>query len=509
MRTIHTIGLLLMTILAHTQDKFPKSSGLFVHTDKVIYQNNERIWFTAYILNLPSPDSAILYNTLYITLINGKTHAPVLSARYVMDAAISQGSLLLPDTLSPGDYSLVAYTNNYPRNPYDKEFQQWISVRSLNKAPFRVPAASRKQPVANGRTMPPTKVWVSLVPDSMDYHRRSKSTWKVRFIDENGRPVKGIFSVSCVYAKRLPDERKQDIQHFYYVGQYGPEKKVTLTNNLDITKPVNGYVTLGEKKPRKPVRMVLMKGKSMLSFKTREDGTFTLPDSTLYAPANSTAVVSAAGGWNQSISRVHVVETMDSINRQLARQDYPYTIPMNPRDPLDTSVFSGQELMGRYRQLREVVIKANNEPGFINGMPVKEDSTCGSWVCSAGHWRCTKTFPSIPAIAGQRYFDPVREMYIVFKGCPQDFSQQEFIKKVNPTYYAEEFPVEDYSNSESADELHLNTTLYWEYMLATNTKGEATFSFYTNDLTGIFTCGIQAITETDPVSLYCNINVVE
>ncbi|QJB36605.1 hypothetical protein HF324_01495 [Chitinophaga oryzae] len=134
-------ALLLLTILLYTphivaQNRDINSTGLYIHTDKHIYTPAEKIWFTGYLLNIRATDT-LPYHTLFVALINPNTRKPVLNERFAFDRGVAKGLLVLPDTLPPGDYALVGYTNNYIADNHEQEFQQWISVRKPHQPPLR------------------------------------------------------------------------------------------------------------------------------------------------------------------------------------------------------------------------------------------------------------------------------------------------------------------------------------------------------------------------------------
>ncbi len=85
------------------------SAALFLHTDKAIYTNNEKIWFSAYLLNTYKPYKE--HRILYIALINNTNHQVALTDKFVISDAKSINSLTLPDTILPGRYRLHAYTD--------------------------------------------------------------------------------------------------------------------------------------------------------------------------------------------------------------------------------------------------------------------------------------------------------------------------------------------------------------------------------------------------------------
>ncbi len=86
------------------------SATLFLHCDKTIYTNNETIWFAAYLqANRGTPIEK--HHTLSVALFNEESKRINLSELYVMEAGLASGSIVLPDTIVPGNYQLMAYTN--------------------------------------------------------------------------------------------------------------------------------------------------------------------------------------------------------------------------------------------------------------------------------------------------------------------------------------------------------------------------------------------------------------
>lgn len=78
---------------------------LFLHTDKSIYIPNESIWFKAYVLN------GFLQNeVLYLRLLDEKKQI-VLQKEFEVYDIRAHGDMLIPATTSPGNYTIVAYTD--------------------------------------------------------------------------------------------------------------------------------------------------------------------------------------------------------------------------------------------------------------------------------------------------------------------------------------------------------------------------------------------------------------
>ena len=110
----------------HYQQKHP-SSLLFAHFDKTIYTNSENVWFTAYLLNCAKPE---LHNTLAVALVNDLDKTVVLQKKFVMESGIAFGNLLLPDTIAPGNYSFLIYTNRLVNNKPESLFQQPVTIKT-------------------------------------------------------------------------------------------------------------------------------------------------------------------------------------------------------------------------------------------------------------------------------------------------------------------------------------------------------------------------------------------
>lgn len=115
---------------------------LYLHADKSVYVHNENIWFTAYILN--SPHDLPENHTLYVCLSNRATHGVVASEKFIMQNGLAAGYMFLPDSISPGDYDLLAYTNMYIYERSPRPFQQLVKLR----------APSTTSPLAPKQTTP-------------------------------------------------------------------------------------------------------------------------------------------------------------------------------------------------------------------------------------------------------------------------------------------------------------------------------------------------------------------
>ncbi len=111
-----------------------KPSLLFVHFDKNVYTSNEQAWFTAYLLSSKIPFDK--YHTLVVNLIRDDDSAVLSNEKFVMGNAFSFGSMKLPDSLLPGNYSLHVYTNVLSDGRPQTSFVQPITIKSAIESRF-------------------------------------------------------------------------------------------------------------------------------------------------------------------------------------------------------------------------------------------------------------------------------------------------------------------------------------------------------------------------------------
>jgi hypothetical protein len=113
---------------------------LYCHLDKNIYIHNENIWFAAYVLN---PDTAVKQHTLRALLVEESTKKIRASERYVIEGGrLAGGALFLPDSLPPGKYNFIAYTNTYLNLSNQVAFQQPIIIKGRSNSVERKPVAT-------------------------------------------------------------------------------------------------------------------------------------------------------------------------------------------------------------------------------------------------------------------------------------------------------------------------------------------------------------------------------
>ncbi|RNL56093.1 hypothetical protein [Pedobacter jejuensis] len=111
-----------------------KSSTLFIHFDKNIYTNNDKVWFTGYLLKTATDLSK--YNSLYLSLVNNQDSSVVVHEKFLIENGYVFGSLTLPDSIQSGNYRFIANTNVKFNGLPDVEFVQPITIKSTTINPL-------------------------------------------------------------------------------------------------------------------------------------------------------------------------------------------------------------------------------------------------------------------------------------------------------------------------------------------------------------------------------------
>jgi hypothetical protein len=103
---------------------------LFVHIDKNIYTNNEKLWFSAYLLD--QSDSSKKEDFLTLAIINTLQKKVYVSAKFKIQNGVCLGTLPIPDSIPPGQYQVHAHTNRMEKSGKPVvSFNQLIQIKSI------------------------------------------------------------------------------------------------------------------------------------------------------------------------------------------------------------------------------------------------------------------------------------------------------------------------------------------------------------------------------------------
>jgi hypothetical protein len=375
--------------------------------------------------------------------------------------------------------------------------------------------------------------------DSQLYHRRSKVQLKIRMQDAGGAPLPGSFSLSAALTRRIDTTRFQDIVPYFYFREYETmgvipriagynigskedlemlllvrcwtrynelphEKDKTVSNvNWSSDLSISGWVkNLNNKKLKKPVAVSAFGGPGLPVITTDSSGYFSFsPDMTALSPDQHLNVI--INEKNKEDFTIVINHERDSLNKQLAGLFYSGSEGAKAVMPTD------EETLNKVQTLATVVVKSSvrNEDRW-GEQETFTSKTCADYVCMNNILNCGNHRNGTPAVEGGVY--QYRGGSVVYH-CPGRNTYAngaEVLHKLKGRYYSKDFYVADYAEFNPPDPEKLST-IYWSQQTVTDENGEATISFYTNDLTGVFSIILEGVNVKGVVNGRQFIRVVE
>lgn len=461
-----------------------------------VYQQFPEIQKTGYVISVPNGDM-VTTDSILIVL-----NAPESESTYILTAhnnkevvaqlafklAKGKGRLRLPVTDWPKGVSMISLFDD----------------KAVLKAQIKILLPTDTSHVANVKM------------DSSYYHTRSKISMRIQVTDKNGKPVQGVFSLSSTFGKNHK-ESFTDISRFYLLDRfldnqyiYPPLSFLQESNhlwfflnqkNLQIkstglfsdytTTAFDGKVLYNDKKIRKPVSMIIM-GPQIGSIITDEDGSFNLPQEMLQVNVGEKVFLSV--GADRPIGyKIILNKPEDKLNDLLAKQYYSLPVFLR-RDQYSVEQREAIQASS-VKTLQNVVVKSGTrDEGFFSSYTSSRG--CNDYVCQYGILNCSNhPGQGTRAVEGQRYRTSAGGS-VIYHCEEKDKDKGEFIKAIKPVYFVDTFSVADMSVESNliAPEILTRTTLFWQPLIITDEKGEATVNFYTNNLKGRFTCVLQGLT---------------
>jgi len=104
------ISAIIILILLSLFSAFRLEGQVFLHIDRDKYISGEDVWFSIYSIDRETGKLSSKSAIAYIELLN-PWNVPVIQKRFQLSGGRGEGSLLLPDSISSGNYIIRAYTN--------------------------------------------------------------------------------------------------------------------------------------------------------------------------------------------------------------------------------------------------------------------------------------------------------------------------------------------------------------------------------------------------------------
>ncbi|MBN2743585.1 MAG: hypothetical protein JXR39_06795 [Marinilabiliaceae bacterium] len=192
MKRIYTLPLLLMLVTQMpSQSKSTESSLLqnikthqtwhrqekcFIHTDRPIYTGGETCWFSVWLMDASTHRLNHSERVAYVELADAH-ETPLIRQMIRMEKGIGQGSMLIPENLTAGTYTIRGYTNWMRNAGSDFFFRNTLAI----VRPDTTNAPSQKTEAAP--PLPDTSPQASTAADT---------TLMVRFFPEGGEIIEGV-----------------------------------------------------------------------------------------------------------------------------------------------------------------------------------------------------------------------------------------------------------------------------------------------------------------------------
>jgi hypothetical protein len=100
---------------------------IHIHFDKPFYAAGDTIWFKAYVVTAGSNRPSLTSKVLHVNLIDSHKHI-IKNMLLPVDSGLTNGDIILPDTLKEGRYRIYAFTNWMRNFGSDTFFEKEIPV---------------------------------------------------------------------------------------------------------------------------------------------------------------------------------------------------------------------------------------------------------------------------------------------------------------------------------------------------------------------------------------------
>lgn len=356
--------------------------------------------------------------------------------------------------------------------------------------------------------------------DKDEFSTRDSVRLKLNIVSKDDERLKGIVSVGVVQANRLSLANNKNIVDYSYLeGELGnippnfsgirfndvkyiddmllvkgwrkykwPQQKKVLTQIDTISEfEYSGQIMSGKKSFKKPLMLNVIAANNINSINTDSIGKFVLPFESLITDQKAKVWLNV-NDKNISSYNVKFNDPFEEIKSSVKK--LTYNVETNKMEFLVSNDNNG--FLSSGIKLNDVIIKKSKD-NSLNYASRFGVNACGDYVCSYGILNCPNhSFGTFPE-KGKTYISNGNR--IVYQGCLDVVSQPNFLM-LNGISYPKEFYISDIKNKNEPINF---ATLYWNYHINIDEKGENPLIFTTGDLTGEFKIIIQGISDKGPV----------
>lgn len=377
---------------------------------------------------------------------------------------------------------------------------------------------------------------VEITTDKETYGPRDKITTNVALADAQGKPVSGVFTISCVQLDRLSTDPKKNIEAYYYIehwlkaGGYNKpianlyqsrpyiEKLLLVkgwrrytwqqlmrvnaqTAALSLSKKlrVQGRAQIYQgtfKDPKKeknvlkkPLMLFAKHDSITIVTETDTKGYFYPKPEELVIREGSPPILFRAFENSMNNDDAFFVTLTDPMENLIRPASYPPVYNYSNAPDIVPQSTKQQQIKGEFlnQQLKEVVIKAN--PIYHTAGGYGTTNECGDYVCSHNILNCPNHINDIgnhPPVIGQLYFKwNTNALRYVYQGC--------VLSNIGIIYTTREFYGVDSTGLANPYEKTYLSTLLWKPVVIVPGAGKTVTGFYTSDLRGAYKITIEGV----------------
>ncbi len=157
---------------------------IYIQPSKGVYETCEDLWFKAYLLDAQYFTPSLLSKTLYLQLQNEATRKPVWQGKYEIQNGFADGHVYLQDSLSDGNYLLMASTQHsfFANNEELKAVRRIKIYKNIKTLSAAVPAATQ---LSNGKR----SIQFNTFPEGGNLVAGIRSKLAFKAVGTNGLPV--------------------------------------------------------------------------------------------------------------------------------------------------------------------------------------------------------------------------------------------------------------------------------------------------------------------------------
>ncbi len=362
---------------------------------------------------------------------------------------------------------------------------------------------------------------VTIDTDTNHYDTRDSVFFSVSIRNDQGEPISGLLSLTCVQVERLDSSSNQRIANHYLMSPFisdgrsgalygGPsdedpdqlEKRLRMANmeadpflsnpkgrSASLTRAgLSGRIELLKKK-RQPLSMFVTT--NMIPIELSADDTFELQGKDICIPEDQFFIVMVKEG-DQVVPhpRIYMDRSVRDDRTFLAESALGVM-------KLGTAKTKMRQIKQRtsldmVQQLETVTV--TRKRGLHSYSYGAND--CGDWVCGANYLNCSTHPANMPGTTrpqeGEAYYSEGRIGKFIYEGCNYDRT----IDGIRPIYTSRPFYGMLGDESASTETAHYMSTLLWKpfEVLVADDQPAKTYCFMTSDLKGKFKIRVEGMT---------------